>query len=267
MTDLRKRHSACDGPMLTKTPNKTLLLPWLAIAVFLGIWQGAASFYTPEQLPAPQKVLAGLSELAAAGLLREHIEVSLVRFAISYSLALVTAVPLGLFLGWHTYSRQALGPVVQILRPISPIAWFPLAVLWFGVGNAPAIFIIFLSAFFPILLSTISAVRKIDPVYLKVAKNFGVGRGMLFTKIVIPAAFPYIMIGLNIAIGVAWIHLVAGEMLGAQSGLGYLIVDSRNFLRTDWIIGGMLVVGLLGLAINTIIGWAERGINRKWGVG
>jgi NitT/TauT family transport system permease protein len=267
MTGLQKRQSECDAPMLTKPLNKTLLLPWLAIIAFLSIWQVAASFYTPEQLPAPLQVAEGLSELAAAGLLWEHIQVSLIRFAVSYSFALVTAVPLGLFLGWHTYSRQALGPMVQILRPISPIAWFPLAVLWFGVGDAPAIFIIFLSAFFPILLSTISAVRKIDPVYLKVAKNFGVSRGMLFTRIVIPAAFPYIMIGLNIAIGVAWIHLVAGEMLVAQSGLGYLIVDSRNFLRTDWIISGMLVVGLLGLSINEIIAWAEKTINRKWGVG
>ncbi len=253
--------------MLKKTLNKTLMLPWLAIAGFLVIWQTAAAFYTPEQLPAPLKIVEALSELAAVGLLWEHIGVSLIRFAISYILALITAVPLGLFLGWHTYSRQALGSIVQILRPISPIAWFPLAVLWFGVGDAPAIFIIFLSAFFPMLLSTISAVRKIDPIYLKVAKNFGVSRGMLFTKIVIPAAFPYIMIGLNIAIGTAWIHLVAGEMLGSQSGLGYLIVDSRNFLRTDWIISGMLVVGLLGLVINEIIGWAEKTINRKWGIG
>lgn len=241
-------------------------MPWLAIGAFLGLWQLAAGFYTPEQLPGPAKVLAGLGELAGSGILWEHIQVSLIRFAISYSLALLVAVPLGLVLGWHTYSLKALGPILQILRPISPIAWFPLAVLWFGVGNAPAIFIIFLSAFFPILLSTISAVRKIDPVYLKVAQNFGVSQGMLFTKIVIPAAFPYIMIGLNIAIGVAWIHLVAGEMLGAQSGLGYLIVDSRNFLRTDWIMGGMLVVGLLGLAINTLFGWAEKSINRRWGV-
>lgn len=267
MTGLLKKPLGCEPVMQTKKLTNKIILPWLTIAAFLGVWQTAAGFYTPEQLPGPSTVLTGLGELAETGLLWEHIEVSLVRFAISYSLALIAAVPLGLILGWHTYSLAAVGPLLQILRPISPIAWFPLAVLWFGVGNAPAIFIIFLSAFFPILLSTISAVRKIDPVYLKVAQNFGVGKGMLFAKIVIPAAFPYIMIGLNLAIGVAWIHLVAGEMLGAQSGLGYLIVDSRNFLRTDWIMGGMLVVGLLGLAVNTVMGWAEKGINRKWGMG
>jgi NitT/TauT family transport system permease protein len=233
---------------------------------FLVLWQYVSGFYTAEQLPPPLTVLAGLKELADSGVLWKHISVSLARFALSYSLAVVTAVPLGLLLGWYTWSLRAVDPIVQLLRPISPIAWFPLAVLWFGIGNPPAIFIIFLSAFFPVLLSTIRAVRRVDPLYLRVAANFGVSKAMLFTKIVLPAAFPYITIGLHIAIGVAWIHLVAGEMLGAQSGLGYLIVDSRNFLRTDWIMGGMLIVGILGLAINSGMGWLERRINRRWGM-
>lgn len=239
--------------------------PWFVIILCAAIWQLASTYYTPEQFPGPGLVLAGLYELAKTGILWQHIQVSLVRFFVSYAMATLVAIPLGLMLGWHTYSLHALGPIIQILRPISPIAWFPLAVLWFGVGNAPAIFIIFLAAFFPILLATISAVRQVDPIYIKVARNFGVGRNALFLKVVIPAAFPSIMVGLNIAIGVAWIHLVAGEMLGAQSGLGYLIVDSRNFLRTDWIMGGMLVVGLLGLMINSWINLAERIINRRWG--
>lgn len=241
-------------------------LPWAALLIFGGLWQFAASFYTVEQLPPPINVLIGLEELAISGVLWEHIRISLARFAISYSLAAITAIPLGLLLGWHTWSLKAVDPVIQLLRPISPIAWFPLAVLWFGIGNPPAIFIIFLSAFFPILLSTIRAVRRVDPLYLRVAANFGVSKPMLFLKVVIPAAFPYITTGLNIAVGVAWIHLVAGEMLGAQSGLGYLIVDSRNFLRTDWIMGGMLIVGIMGLAINSAMGWMERKISRRWGM-
>lgn len=239
---------------------------FLTLAVFGGLWQLAAGFYTPEQLPGPLQVLNGIEELADSGVLWEHIQVSLLRFSISYVLAVLVTVPLGLLLGWHSWSWQALDPLIQILRPISPIAWFPLAVLWFGIGNAPAVFIIFLSAFFPILLATVSAVRSVDRLYLRVARNFGVSRWSMFTKVVIPAAFPQIMIGLHIAVGTAWIHLVAGEMLGAQSGLGYLIVDSRNFLRTDWIIGGMLLVGLLGLAIHFLMGWAEKLINRRWGM-
>jgi NitT/TauT family transport system permease protein len=151
------------------------------------------------------------------------------------------------------------------LRPISPIAWFPLAVLWFGIGNPPAIFIIFLAAFFPILLATISGVRDVDPLHLKVAANFGAGRVFTFLAVILPAAFPHVMVGLHIALGTAWIHLVAGEMLGAQSGLGYLIVDARNFLRTDLIIAGMLLVGVLGLAINAAMRRAEGLVRRRWG--
>lgn len=242
---------------------------WLSKAatllVFAALWQWAAGFYSPEQLPGPLQVISGLYELMESGILYEHIQISLLRFWGSYLLAVIIAVPLGLILGWYDWSWSAVDPLVQILRPISPIAWFPLAVLWFGIGNPPAVFIIFLSAFFPVLLSSVSAIRTVDPIYLRVSENFGVSKWTLFTKVIIPAAFPQIMIGLHIAVGTAWIHLVAGEMLGAQSGLGYLIVDSRNFLRTDWIIGGMLVVGLLGLAINWIMSIAEKVINRRWG--
>lgn len=242
-----------------------ICLPGVAIVAFIALWQLMANFYTAEQLPGPLQVLTGLYELAVAGVLWEHIQVSLLRFAVSYALGVLVAVPLGLFLGWYSCPLKALGPIIEILRPISPIAWFPLAVLWFGVGNAPALFIIFLSVFFPILLTTVSAVRRIDPVYLKVASNFGVGKAMLFRKVVIPAAFSQITVGLHIALGTAWVYLVAGEMLGAQSGLGYLIVDSRNFLRTDLIIGGMLLVGAIGLGLNSVMGWAERNISRRWG--
>jgi NitT/TauT family transport system permease protein len=140
-------------------------------------------------------------------------------------------------------------------------------VLWFGVGNAPAVFIITLSAFFPILLSTVSAVRAIPPTYLRVAANFGAKRFLLLRAVLLPAAFPTIVVGLRIATGAAWIHLVAGEMLGAQSGLGFLIVDSRNFLRTDLIVAGMLTVGILGLAIDRLVALAERRVRLAWGLG
>ncbi|MBM7865305.1 ABC transporter permease subunit [Heliobacterium gestii] len=242
------------------------LLPTASLTLAILLWQLASGFYRPEQLPSPLSVLEGLIELAGTGALAEHIQVSLMRFGLSYTLAVLLGIPTGLLLGWSTRAFQAIDPIVQVLRPISPIAWFPLAVLWFGIGNPPAIFIIFLSAVFPIILTTTVAVRQVPLTYLKVAQNFGASRSMLFRKVVFPAAFPQIMTGLHIAVGTAWIHLVAGEMLGAQSGLGYLIVDARNFLRTDWIIAGMLIVGILGLLINRLMRWAEVRINRRWGV-
>jgi len=249
--------------MLHFLSNK--LLPLLALVAFLALWQFAAGFWPPELFPSPLIVARALRELADTGVLWSNIAVSLARFTGAYLAATVIAVPLGLFLGRNPRCRRAIDPLVQVLRPISPIAWFPLAVLWFGIGNAPAVFIIFLAAFYPVLLSTISAVVGIPPVYLKVAANFGAKPGAVFLRVIIPAAFPGIMVGLHIAVGTAWIHLVAGEMLGAQSGLGFMIVDARNFLRTDWIMAGMLVVGVLGLCFNIGMRRFELWLGRRWG--
>ncbi|MDZ7640566.1 MAG: ABC transporter permease [Desulfurivibrio sp.] len=248
-------------------PGERFWAPLLAIALLLLLWELAARGYAnPYLLPGPWRVLLGLVEVWRSGMLPEHIAVSLYRFAAAYLLAVALALPLGLVLGWFTRLHQALDPLIQLLRPISPVAWFPLAVLWFKIGDLPAIFIIFIASFFPILLSTIAAVRQVDPIYIKVALNFGSSQWSMLYKVVIPAAFPYIMVGLHIAMGVGWIHLVAGEMLGAQSGLGYFILDARNFLRTDLVIAGMLLVGALGLALDRLMAVAERRVRRRWGM-
>jgi NitT/TauT family transport system permease protein len=243
-----------------------IALPFISLVAFALIWQWGAGHYPPEQFPSPVDVLRAIKELADNGTLWEHIGISLARFGGAYLLAVSVAIPLGLFFGRFSRCHAIIDPLLQVLRPISPISWFPLAVLWFGIGNAPAVFIIFLAAFYPVLLSTISAVRAIPPVYLKVATNFGARSGLTFLRVIVPAAFPGIMVGLHIAVGTAWIHLVAGEMLGAQSGLGFMIVDARNFLRTDQIMAGMLLVGVLGLAIYRGMKSFERSIGRRWGV-
>jgi len=245
--------------------DSTLFLQGLALLAFLLLWQGASSLYSPDQFPSPLDVAKGLHEIVDNGVLFRHVSVSLFRFFAAYLLAIFFAIPLGLFLGWFRPLQLASDPLVQLLRPISPIAWFPLAVLWFGIGNLPAIFIIFLASFFPTLLATITGVRHVDPIYLKVAANFGAPRRMTFLSVIWPAAFPHIVVGLNIALGTGWIHLVAGEMLGAQSGLGFMIVDARNFLRADLIIAGMLLVGILGLLINSGMRYAESWVLNRWG--
>ncbi|WP_026840858.1 ABC transporter permease [Citrifermentans bremense] len=242
------------------------LVPLLTVAAFVLIWQVAARRYPPEQFPAPSDVVLAIKELSDNGVLWTNIGISLARFAAAYLMAVVAGIPLGLFLGRFTRCHRAIDPLIQVLRPISPIAWFPLAVLWFGIGNAPAVFIIFLASFYPVLLTTISSVRGVPPVYLKVSTNFGAGAFLTFVRVIVPAAFPGIMVGLHIAVGTGWIHLVAGEMLGAQSGLGFMIVDARNFLRTDQVMAGMLLVGLLGLAIYKAMKTFEKAIGRRWGV-
>jgi len=131
---------------------------------------------------------------------------------------------------------------MQVLRPISPIAWFPLISLWFGIGNLPAIVIIFLAAFYPILLATVAAVRNVSPLYLKVATNFGASRRKILWDVIVPAAFPQITVG-----------------------LGYLIIDSRNNLRTDLVLVGIVLIGLFGLIIDRLMGMGERWVKRQWG--
>jgi len=239
----------------------------VGIGVLIATWQAAVSVggFNPHLFPPPLKVLSGLHELIVTDMLWDSIIQSMLRFAVGYLSAAVLGMTLGMYFGYCKGVWQFVNPVAQILRPISPIAWLPFVVLWFGIGDIPAVVIVFIAAFFPILLTTVSSVNKIDPTYFKLARNFGLSRLDTFTKIIFPAAFPYIASGLHIAIGTAWVFIVAGEMVGAQSGLGFLIVDTRNNLRIDLLMATMLMIGLLGLALDGMVVSLERLIYKKWG--
>ena len=158
--------------------------------------------------------------------------------------------------------REALDPILQVMRTISPISWIPLAILWFGIGDTPAIFIIFITAFFPILISTASSIKHIDPILIKVGTNFGASKSQLLRKVILPAISPYIVIGLRISLGLSWVIIVAAEMVGMSSGLGYMILDARNFLRTDLIIAGMFVVGIIGFLLDHLLSLIELRVKR-----
>lgn len=238
-----------------------------ALLVFL-LWQGLCSVggWNEALFPSPLGTLTGFAELVLSGVLARDIAASLLRFAVGYISSVVIALVLGLVLGWYGRVWAYLSPIAQVLRPVSPVAWLPFIVLFFGIGEAPAVAVIFLAAFFPVLLATVAAVRNIDPVYLRVARNFAIGVPQLFTKILLPAVFPQIATGLHLALGTAWVFLVAGEMVGAQSGLGFLIIDARNNLRADLLMAAILVIGLLGLLLDSMMGMAERRLYRMWGI-
>ena len=263
----RRRSRAGEAPRSILAAARKLL-PFTGIAFLLAAWQllAAAGLYTVDQLPGPLDALRASREVWTDGALLAHVTASLARFASAYCAAVAVAVPLGLFFGLHPNLWKAADPVIQVLRPISPVAWFPLAVLWLGIGNLPAIAIIFVAAFYPALLATVAAVRKVDPVYLRVARNFGTTKRQLVLKVVVPAAFPQIAMGLRIAVGAAWVYLVAGEMLGARTGLGFLIVDARNFLRTDLIVMAMALIGATGFLIDRAVCSLERRLDARWGV-
>lgn len=213
---------------------------WIAVE-----WSGSVIFPTPWQ------VVTGTAELIENGTLWLHISSSLLRVAAGFLLAVALAVPLGLWMGWVNGAYITLNPLFQILRPISPIAWIPIAILWFGVGNASPIFLIFISSVFPMIVQTVAGVHTIERRYLRAAENFGVSRYTLFRQVVIPAVLPQIVVGMRIGLGVAWLVVVAAEMIALRSGLGYLIMDSRNAgNRYDLVIAGMILIGLIGLLLD-----------------
>lgn len=239
----------------------------ITFSLIILIWQLVASFggWNNALLPDPHHVMVAFEEMLDDGSLRDGLRDSMIRFAIGYGTAVVAGTLLGLLLGWFAKLWQFFNPLVQLMRPISPMAWLPFIVLLFGIGDLPAIMIIFISAFFPILIATVSAVNKIDVTYLKVAKNFGIRQPFVLTNIVFPACFPQIATSLHLALGTAWIFLVSGEMVGAQTGLGYLIIDARNNMRADILMADIIVIGLVGLALDACIGLFEKKISRIWG--
>lgn len=254
---------------MKKMKFKTVLNAAIGFSLLVAVWQFIIVFgdYDEALFPPPLKVLEGIISLVQDGTLVTHVQVSLYRFLAGYLSAVIAAVLIGLILGRLPSLWNVLDPVAQVLRPVSPIAWSPFIVLWFGIGDIPAIVIIFIAAFFPVLLSTVSAVRKVDQSYLKVAQNLEIKGFKLLTKIIFPAAFPYIANGLHIAVGTAWVFLVAGEMVGAQSGLGYLIIDARNSMRLDLVMAGIVFIGISGLLLDKAVGVFEAWINRQWGIG
>jgi NitT/TauT family transport system permease protein len=242
------------------------MLPSLAvIALIIGVWWAVVVATASVVFPTPWQVVTGTAELVRDGTLWDHIGASLFRVGTGFGLAVLVAVPLGLWMGWVKGAYVTLNPLFQMLRPISPIAWIPIAILWFGVGDVSPIFLIFISSVFPMIVQTTSGVHTIERRYLRAAANFGVSRAVLFRRVVIPAVLPQIIVGMRIGLGVAWLVVVAAEMIALRSGLGYMIMDSRNAgNRYDLVIAGMIIIGLIGLLLDGATRLLERLKTVKW---
>jgi NitT/TauT family transport system permease protein len=239
--------------------------PALVTAALLLVWEGALRASGNDLFPAPSQVARGIVSLARSGLLLKYAVASLFRVTWGFSLAVLAGVPLGLALGWFRTAYVALNPLIQVLRPISPIAWIPLAILWFGISDAAPIFLIFLSSVFPITVAAASAVQGLSPVHLRAARNLGLGRVQLLRRIILPAALPQILTGVRLALGVAWLVVVAAEMIAVDSGLGYLIIDARNAgKRYDLVVSGMAAIGLIGLVLDLAVRRLERFDEVNW---
>lgn len=235
--------------------KKKLIYPIMSFAMIVVIWELVVLFgpWSRQVFPGPTEVLKSFYELALSGALLSHSVASLYRVTIGFYLGALLGIPLGILLGRIQAIKFLVNPLIQFLRPISPLAWIPLSMLWFGIGDQPAIFLIFLSSFFPIVVATAIAVESINPIYFQVALNFNLSRFEMITKVVVPAIVPEVVTALRLTIAIAWLVVVAAEMIAVQSGLGYLILDSRNALRMDYVMVAMIIIGVIGLLLDVIM--------------
>lgn len=231
------------------------LMPFFGFLALLLVWDVLARFsgWSREVFPGPVVVLVSMGELLADGTLVKHTVASLFRVTVGFYLAAGLGVPMGIALGMMKTAKSLVNPLIQFMRPISPLAWIPLAMLWFGIGDPPAIFLIFLSSFFPLVVSTTIAVDGVNPTYFHVAANFNFSRTEVITRLVIPAIIPEVVTALRMTVTISWLVVVAAEMIAVQSGLGFLILDSRNALRMDYVMDGMIAIGLVGLTLDYLM--------------
>ena len=224
--------------------------------VLLVLWQFISVRVLDETtralLPPPTAVATAAWELIVSGELFRHLVDSLRREFVAFLWSLV-AIPLGVAMGWWRGFNEQVDSLVEMLRPIPPLAWIPLSILWFGIGDLQNQFIIFLGIFFPILLNTITGVKGVEPNLVRAARCLGSDEWTVLSQVVVRAALPQIVTGIRIGLGVGWMALVAAELVGASSGLGFLINDARTILRTDIVIVGMITIGLVGLVLDVLI--------------
>ena len=240
------------------------------VAVIL-LWQVLSSTGAlPEHTPSPTKVVAGLWELTTKGLppgyrLPGHLFASLERVLLGFAIAALVALPLGLLVGYSKRMEVIVDPLVEALRPVPPLAWLPLAVLWFGIGLFSSSFLIFLGCFFPILLSTISGVKSVEGTLVDAARTLGAKSRSIVWRVMLPGAMPSAVTGLRIGMGIGWMTLVAAEMTGVKSGygLGYLVLTTRDLARYDLLLADIVVIGLVGFLLDRVIKVAERRL-LKW---
>ncbi|MBO1198870.1 ABC transporter permease [Staphylococcus simiae] len=244
-----------------------LSLPIVTMIIFLLLWQIVIwiGHYEAILLPSPALVGQSIWHFITSGIIFKHLAISLWRFVVGFGVAIIVAVPVGFLIGRSAVLYQAIEPLLQLIRPISPIAWSPFVVLWFGIGSLPAMAIIFIAAFFPIVFNTIKGIKEVEPQYLKIASNLSLQGWSLYRHILFPGSFKQMMAGIHMAVGTSWIFLVSGEMIGAQSGLGFLIVDSRNMLNLEDVLSAIFFISLFGFLVDRLISYLEQTILARFG--
>jgi len=237
-----------------------------AVVVIVIVWQLVVAIFRPHVslLPPPVLTAHEFWDLFATGELFVHTGTSLARVFSAWTITGAIAIPLGLAMGWSRRVERLVDPFVEIFRPISPLAWIPLAILWFGIGEAGKVFVVCVATLFPTLLSTIAGVKRIDPVLVHAGQVLGcTDQPSLFRKVIFPAALPSIVVGLRISFGTGWAAIIAAELVAARSGLGYLIANGMEILRADKVLVGMAMIGILGVCFDALFRFLHRRFS--WG--
>jgi NitT/TauT family transport system permease protein len=263
--------SPAQEPNATAAPVKPRrVLPERLQSALLGIafplalvllWHQLVVATGTRLIPTPYQVglmmydfaVGGVHNDAFSGTILTHLIASMQRVYGGFGLAVLLGVPLGLLIGKVRVIRQLVDPTLSLLRPIPVTAWLPLSMIFFGLGPRSAIFLVFLGAFYPIVLNTIFGVRSVDPKLFEAAAMLGCDGSRMFRQVVLPAATPSIFNGLRLAHGFAWILIVVGEMTGVPTGLGSVIMDGRTLSRTDLVVTGMIVIGVAGFTTDRLI--------------
>ncbi|MCU1268584.1 MAG: cmpB [Acidobacteria bacterium] len=252
-----------EKPFTTGTRLLPLIVLFAAIAVWWALWQ--LRVFPESVFPSPLAVAKGIGEEIRTGRLGNDLVASLFRVTTGFMLAVLLGVPVGLWLGNHVRSRLALLPAINFFRSLSPLAWIPFAILWFGIGDLPAIFLIFMACFFPIVVATLAAVASIPSVYFRVARDYRFSGLELLTKVTLPAIAPQVITSLRVTAGLAWLVVVAAEMIAGRDGLGFAIWDARNGLRMDLLVAGMIVIGVIGMVIDRLLMRLTKIRSVSWG--
>ena len=253
--------------MSIKTNKFSILYPIAVIAVLVIVWWTICflQLVPKYQLPSPFDVLKSFKEELLSGRLINDIIASLWRVTIGFVISACLGIPTGLWLGQHAATKKVLLPILNFFRFLSPLAWIPFAILWFNIGDKPAIFLLFMATFFPLVLSTMAAVANIPKIYFNVAKDYNYKGTELLTKVTFPAVLPQIITAMRVSYGIAWVVIVAAEMVGCQDGLGYGIWDARNGLRLDTAVCYMVVIGILGMLMDKLLSQLTKLPNTRWG--
>jgi sulfonate transport system permease protein len=249
-----------DAPTLLSGKRGLLLLSWLAPAVIVIVWEvlARAGWISPQVLPAPDKIIATAIKLTTTGSLLNDLGVSLLRAAAGFVIGGSVGFVLGTLVGFSRIAEAAIDRSVQMIRAIPFLAVLPLVIVWLGVGEAEKIFLVALGVTFPIYINTTLGIRQVDPKLIELGRVQGLGRLELIRRVILPGALPSILTGVRYALATAWLALVVAETIGAQSGIGFLAMDAREFLRTDVIVLTIVIYALIGVAADAIARLLER---------